>query len=151
MPTLGEIGRQSEFEAQESSRGVRGSLAASYVRFLIVSALLLLTAASLAGLGTAHLSYSVSPRAFVLTTTGEQVVPPSPALIWTRIAADRLLVAWVSQGPRGVDVVKGEKRITNLQRWIDRNPSASSDDTHTAETLLQDLISAMSGEPFPGR
>ncbi len=47
-------------------------------------------------------------------------------------------------------VIKGAERITNLQRWIDSHPFADPQDVHIAESMLQDLISAMSGQAYPG-
>jgi hypothetical protein len=45
---------------------------------------------------------------------------------------------------------KGGERITNISRWIDRNAGAEASDIHTAQSLLQDLISAMTGQGYPG-
>jgi len=47
-------------------------------------------------------------------------------------------------------VTKGAERIINLERWIAAHPSASASDMHAAQSMIQDLTSAMAGEGYPG-
>ena len=47
-------------------------------------------------------------------------------------------------------VQKGGERIVQLSKWLAGNAGASQSDVHTAQSLLQDLISAMSGDGYPG-
>ena len=47
-------------------------------------------------------------------------------------------------------VEKGVERIANIERWIVANPDAAGADMHAAESMIQDLISALVGMPYPG-
>lgn len=47
--------------------------------------------------------------------------------------------------------VKGAERIIQLGKWLDAHPRATAGDIHAAQSMLQDLISAMCGERYPGR
>ena len=46
--------------------------------------------------------------------------------------------------------MKGAERITQIVRWLDANPNASTDDLHAAQSMLQDLISAMCNARYHG-
>ena len=46
--------------------------------------------------------------------------------------------------------IKGAERITQLVRWLDSHSAATAHDIHAAQSMLQDLISAMSGGGYPG-
>ena len=45
--------------------------------------------------------------------------------------------------------IKGAERITQLVRWLGSHPAAAPADIHAAQSMLQDLISAMNGGGFP--
>ncbi|MGI8554100.1 MAG: type IV secretion protein Rhs [Dehalococcoidia bacterium] len=47
-------------------------------------------------------------------------------------------------------VQKGAERIAQLNRWLIHNPSANRSDVDTAQSLLQDLVAAMTGNGYPG-
>jgi len=47
-------------------------------------------------------------------------------------------------------IIKGSEWITNLGSWIADNPGASPSGIYTTQSMLQELISAMAGEGYPG-
>jgi len=47
-------------------------------------------------------------------------------------------------------VQKGQDYIPALMRWLQQHPDASADDIHAAQSMLQDLISALAGRGYPG-
>ena len=44
---------------------------------------------------------------------------------------------------------EGAERITQLGNWLDTHPRASAGDIHAAQSMVQDLISAMCDEEYP--
>lgn len=47
-------------------------------------------------------------------------------------------------------VQKGAERVAQLDRWLAQNLSANPSDVGTAQSLLQDLVAAMTGNGYPG-
>ena len=48
-------------------------------------------------------------------------------------------------------IQKGGDYIVATSRWIATNPNAATSDIQAAQAVLTDLISAMAGQPYPGR
>jgi hypothetical protein len=53
-------------------------------------------------------------------------------------------------GNSAITCKKGGDRINQLGKWIASHPGVDSETEHHAQSLMQDLISAMSGDGYPG-